>query len=60
MIADVKDYFDDTFSNDVYAHFGLKRKNNDFGINLIYSIDKDLSIDAHYGEVNDGFYPYPL
>ena len=30
MLRDVKEEFEDTFSNDVYRHFGMTRKNTDF------------------------------
>ena len=37
MLNDVKDVFTDTFSEDVYNHFGVTRKVNDFSQNLLYS-----------------------
>lgn len=52
MIDDVKDYFRDTFSDDVYNHFGMARDNSTgFTDNLQYSIKSDSSIQAHYAEV---------
>ena len=40
FLQDVKGVFDDTFSNDVYAHFNMQRHANDFSANLMYS-DRD-------------------
>ena len=38
LLADVKDIFDDTFSEDVYAHFNMKRRENEhFSKYLQYS-----------------------
>ncbi len=36
LLDDVKGVFKDTFSEDVYKHFGMKRKANDFSKNLLY------------------------
>lgn len=40
LLNDVKSVFGDTFSEDVYKHFGMKREANDFSENLLYS-DRD-------------------
>lgn len=40
FLQDVKGVFDDTFSNDVYAHFNMQRNANDFSANLMFS-DRD-------------------
>ena len=40
LLNDVKNEFDDTFSNDVYKHFGMTRRSNKFSDNLKYS-DRD-------------------
>ena len=40
MINDVKKDFDDTFSLDVYKHFGMTRRANEFSKYLQYS-DRD-------------------
>ena len=40
FLQDVKGVFDDTFLNDVYAHFNMQRNANDFSANLMFS-DRD-------------------
>lgn len=40
LLNDVKSVFGDTFSEDVYKHFGMKREASDFSENLLYS-DRD-------------------
>jgi hypothetical protein len=42
LLNDVKDIFDDTFSEDVYNHFSRQRKDNDFSKNLLFS-ERDLA-----------------
>ena len=37
FLQDVKGVFDDTFSNDVYKHFGTQRATSDFSPYLLYS-----------------------
>jgi hypothetical protein len=37
MLNDVKTDFNDTFSDDVYAHFGMQRRSNEFSDYLKYS-----------------------
>ncbi len=37
LLHDVKGVFDNTFSDDVYNHFGIKRKGDDFSQDLLYS-----------------------
>ena len=43
FLQDVKGVFDDTFSNDVYAHFNMQRHANDFSDNLMFS-DRDYDV----------------
>ena len=40
LLNDVKHKFDDTFSNDVYKHFGMTRRNSKFSQFLLFS-DRD-------------------
>jgi hypothetical protein len=42
LLNDVKNIFDNTFSEDVYHHFGMARKEDDFSKNLLFS-ERDLA-----------------
>ena len=55
LLNDVKNEFNDTFSNDVYKHFGMTRNANSFSQHLMYS-DRDTApiFYSHMARVVDG------